>query len=62
MNSTVDELNQIGILIKDKRKKAGLTQEQLAQKAELPYNTLTKIESGVIKNPSSRVVQKLRRH
>lgn len=34
------------------RKKAGLTQEQLCQKAGLAYSTLAKIERGAIKSPS----------
>jgi transcriptional regulator with XRE-family HTH domain len=45
--------------IKDSRRQNGLTQEQLAHKASVPYTTLTKIESGVIKNPSSEVINKL---
>jgi transcriptional regulator with XRE-family HTH domain len=34
------------------RKRAGLTQQQLCQKAGLSYSTLAKIERGAIKSPS----------
>lgn len=51
--------SSIGKSIQLQRKAAGLTQEQLAQKSKVPYATLTKIESGVIKNPSVQVVTRL---
>jgi len=51
--------NFIGIRIKKLRTKAGLTQEGLARKANIPYTTLTKVESGVIKNPSVQVIVKI---
>lgn len=38
--------------IKSLRKKAGLTQDQLSDKAKISYSTLAKIEHGGIKNPS----------
>jgi len=56
-NKQVD--NFIGIRIKKLRTKAGLTQEGLARKANIPYTTLTKVESGVIKNPSVQVIVKI---
>ena len=56
-NKQVD--NFIGIRIKKLRTKAGLTQEGLARKADIPYTTLTKVESGVIKNPSVQVIVKI---
>ncbi|MEK7561867.1 MAG: helix-turn-helix transcriptional regulator, partial [Patescibacteria group bacterium] len=34
------------------RKRAGLTQQQLCQKAGLSYSTLAKIERGAIRSPS----------
>ena len=46
----------IGKRIKEHRKAVGLTQEGLASKAGIPYTTLTKIESGVIKNPSIKAI------
>jgi HAD superfamily hydrolase (TIGR01509 family) len=38
--------------LQDARKKAGLTQQELCQKAGLSYSTLAKIERGAIKSPS----------
>ena len=52
---------ELGATIQQARKEKKLTQEQLAQKAAVPYTTLTKIESGAIKNPSAQVVSKLAR-
>jgi len=49
----------IGKNIKKFRSKLGLTQEDLARKAEIRYTTLTKIESDVIKNPSVYIVAKI---
>ena len=51
--------NIIGERIKKYRLKADLTQEKLAREADISYTTLTKIESGVIKNPSVKVVAKI---
>lgn len=56
-NKQVD--NIIGSKIKKLRLKDGLTQEGLARKADIPYTTLTKVESGVIKNPSVKVIAKI---
>ena len=38
--------------IKYCRKEKGLTQDALAKKADIPYTTLAKIESKVVKKPS----------
>lgn len=51
--------NQIGQKIKKLRGKAKLTQDDFARKANIKYTTLTKIESGVIKNPSVQVMAKI---
>jgi len=50
---------QIGDKIQALRKKKDLTQEELAKKANLPYQTLTKIESNVITKPSIQTVAKI---
>ncbi|GAH14374.1 unnamed protein product, partial [marine sediment metagenome] len=42
----------IGDNVKKFRKKKGLTQDGLARKADIPYTTLTKLESNVVKKPS----------
>lgn len=49
----------IGKNIKKVRNKLGFTQDALARKAELPYATLTKIESGVIIRPTIQTVIKI---
>jgi len=51
--------NTIGDKIKQLRNKQGLTQDALARKAEIPYTTLTKIESNVITKPSIQTVAKI---
>ena len=37
----------------------GLSQDELTRKADVPYTTLTKIETGVIKKPSVYVIAKI---
>lgn len=49
----------IGDKIKQLRNKQGLTQDELARKADLPYTTLTKIETNVITKPSIQTVVKV---
>ena len=51
--------NNIGDKIKRLRNKQGLTQDALARKAEIPYTTLTKIESNVVTRPSIQTVVKI---
>ena len=51
--------NSIGKKIKKLRQRNGLTQEKLAIEAGIPYTTLTKIESGVIKKPAVQTVVKI---
>lgn len=47
----VDE-KSLGTVLQQARQAAGLTQQQLCQKAHLSYSTLAKIERGAIKSPS----------
>lgn len=42
----------LGKAIQEARKSAGLTQQELCQKLDISYSTLTKIERGAIKAPS----------
>lgn len=42
----------LGKKLQEARQKAGLTQQELCQKASLSYSTLAKIERGAIKSPS----------
>jgi len=53
------ESNQLGQKLKNLRQKLGLSQDDFARKADVPYTTLTKIETGVIKKPSVFVVSKI---
>jgi len=47
----------LGKRLQRARQKAGLTQQQLCQRANLSFSTLTKIERGAIKAPSIFTVQ-----
>lgn len=49
----------IGNKIKQLRNKQGLTQGELARKSDLPYTTLTKIETNVITKPIIQTVMKI---
>ena len=49
----------VGEKIKQLRNNQGLTQDALARKADLPYTTLTKIETNVITKPSIQTVVKI---
>lgn len=49
----------LGQKIKKIRLKQGFSQDELARLADIPYTTLTKIESGKIKNPSFSAVVKV---
>lgn len=51
--------NNIGDKIKQIRNKQGITQDELARKSEIPYTTLTKIESNVITKPTIQTVAKI---
>jgi len=54
-----NNIETIGDKIKQFRNKQGLTQDELARKADLPYTTLTKIEANVITKPSIQTVMKI---
>lgn len=45
--------------LKELRKKAGWSQQKLAKKAELSYNTITKIEQGVATMPTIQTMIKI---
>ncbi|MGB9772573.1 MAG: helix-turn-helix domain-containing protein [Bacteroidota bacterium] len=51
--------NKLGKRIKALRLKLHLSQDEFARKADIPYTTLTKIETGVIKKPSVFVMAKI---
>ena len=45
--------------IKKLRKQEGFSQDKLARLADIPYNTLVKIESGKSSNPTFETLSKL---
>jgi len=59
MENKQSKEKEIGDKIKVLRTKQGLTQDALARKCDIPYTTLTKIESNVITKPSIQTVVKI---
>ena len=53
------QVENLGEKIQRLRKDKGLSQDELARKADIPYTTLTKIEICVIKKPSVFAVAKI---
>ncbi len=51
--------NKLGKKIKKLGTGFGLSQDELAHKADVPYTTLTKIRTRVIKKPSMYFVAKI---
>jgi transcriptional regulator with XRE-family HTH domain len=49
----------VGDKVRVLRNKQSLTQDQLARKCDIPYTTLTKLESNVITKPSIQTVEKI---
>ena len=49
----------IAINVKRLRKQKQLSQDKLARLADIPYNTLVKIESGKSDNPTFETLSKL---
>ncbi|MHB1276494.1 MAG: helix-turn-helix domain-containing protein [Candidatus Humimicrobiaceae bacterium] len=45
--------------IKKTHAKLGLTQDDLAKKADIKYTTLTKVENGVVNKPGVQTVAKI---
>ena len=54
----MDSRKQLGENIKKVREKAGKTQEELAQAAEIHVSYLSRIERGVV-NPTNGVTEKI---
>ena len=53
------QVSKLGRKIKEFRMRRGLSQDDLARKADVAYTTLTKIETSVIKNPSVMITAKI---
>ncbi|MDP8216781.1 MAG: helix-turn-helix transcriptional regulator [Candidatus Kaelpia imicola] len=49
----------LSVNIKKLRKQKKLSQDQLARLADIPYNTLVKVESGKSNNPTFETLSKL---
>ena len=49
----------IAKILKELRKKAGWSQQKLAEKASLSYNTITKIEQGAATMPTIQTMIKI---
>jgi len=58
MATMSNEISTIAKNIKKIRKKKGISQDKLSKLAEVAYNTIIKIESGAIQNPTIETVQK----
>jgi len=59
MATISNEISPIAKNIKKIRKKKGISQDKLSKLAEVAYNTIIKIESGAIQNPTIETVQKI---
>ncbi len=59
MATMSNEISTIAKNIKKIRKKKGISQDKLSKLAEIAYNTIIKIESGAIQNPTIETVQKI---
>jgi len=53
------EISQIGKNLKKLRKQRGLSQDRLSKLADISYNTVIKLESGGITNPTIETLQKM---
>ena len=45
--------------VKELRKQKGWSQQKLAEKADLAFNTITKIEQGIAEHPNLKTLIKL---
>jgi len=59
MATMSNEISTIAKNIRKIRKKKGISQDKLSKLAEVAYNTIIKIESGAIHNPTIETVQKI---
>ncbi|MFD7033938.1 helix-turn-helix domain-containing protein [Streptomyces sp. NPDC059917] len=56
---TTDRLVELAVLLKDLRKRSGLTQEQLAHASEVSESTIRRLEGGKAQNPTLLSLAKL---
>lgn len=53
------EVSKLAKAIKVLRKKKKMSQDRLSKNADIAYNTIIKIESGAIKNPTIKTMKNL---
>jgi transcriptional regulator with XRE-family HTH domain len=51
----------IGERIKDRRRKLGWTQEELARRLGVRQNVISRLEAGIVNNPSVSMIRRLAR-
>ena len=59
MASKSNKILTISENIKKARSKKGISQDRLSKMADVAYNTIIKIESGTIKNPTIETLSKI---
>ena len=59
MATMSNKISTIAKNIRKIRKKRGISQDKLSKLADVAYNTIIKIESGAIQNPTIETVQKI---
>ena len=59
MASKSNEISTIVENIKKARNKRGVLQDRLSKMADVAYNTIIKIESGAIQNPTTETLIKI---
>lgn len=55
----MSEVNKIGKNIKKLRQAKGLSQDRLSKLADVSYNSIIKLETGGITNPTIETLQKI---
>lgn len=59
MANTTKKLLSISHNIKKLRNKKGVSQDRLSKQADVAYNTIIKIESGTVQNPTIVTLSKI---
>lgn len=59
MASKSNKISTISENIKKARSKKGISQDRLSKMADVAYNTIIKIESGTIQNPTIDTLSKI---
>ena len=59
MASKSNKISTISKNIKRARNKKGVSQDRLSKMADVAYNTIIKIESGIIQNPTIDTLSKI---